>query len=118
MLTAHQISKARGRKKSASKIGRRRSASVSNRSNPVRGRQCDLARFPRLSCAEPLLSQLLLSKEELAAIKNVSKRTIDNWVARKLIPRVRLSNRLTRFSLPKVNAALARYEVKEVGARQ
>jgi excisionase family DNA binding protein len=65
-----------------------------------------------------LLSQLLLSKEELAAIKNVSKRTIDNWIAEKRIPRVRLSNRLTRFSLPKVNAALARYEIEEVGARR
>jgi hypothetical protein len=30
---------------------------------------------------------------------------------------LRLSARLTRFSLPKVEAALARYEVREAGAR-
>jgi excisionase family DNA binding protein len=60
----------------------------------------------------------LLSKRELAAILNVSERTIDNWLAGKRIPRLRLSARLTRFSLPKVEAALARYEVREIGGRQ
>jgi excisionase family DNA binding protein len=60
----------------------------------------------------------LLSKRELAAILGVSERTIENWLAEKRIPRLRLSARLTRFSLPKVEAALARYEVKEVGARR
>jgi hypothetical protein len=47
----------------------------------------------------------------------VSERTIDNWLAQKRIPRLRLSNRLTRFNLPKVEAALGRYEIREVGAR-
>ena len=60
----------------------------------------------------------LLTKRELAAALNVSERTIDNWVAQKRIPYLRLSARLLRFSLPKVEAALARYEVKEVGARR
>ena len=60
----------------------------------------------------------LLSKRELAAVLGVSQRTIENWLAEKRIPRLRLSARLTRFSLPKVEAALARYEVKEVGARR
>ena len=60
----------------------------------------------------------LLSKRELAAILGVSQRTIENWLAEKRIPRLQLSARLTRFSLPKVEAALARYEVKEVGARR
>ena len=60
----------------------------------------------------------LLSKRELAVVLNVSERTIDNWLAGKRIPRLRLSARLMRFSLPKVEAALARYEVKEAGARQ
>ena len=59
----------------------------------------------------------LLSKRELAAVLGVSERTIENWLAEKRIPQFRLSSRLTRFSLPKVRAALARYEVKEVGAR-
>ena len=62
-------------------------------------------------------SKRLLSKRELAAVLNVSERTLDNWCAQKRIPRLRLSARLTRYSLPKVEAALARYEVKEV-ARQ
>ena len=60
----------------------------------------------------------LLSKRELAAVLNVSERTLDNWLAQKKIPRLRLSARLTRFSLPKVEAALARYEVKEFGGRR
>lgn len=60
----------------------------------------------------------LISKRELAAILGVSERTIENWLAEKRIPRFRLSARLTRFSLAKVEAALARYEVKEVGARR
>jgi excisionase family DNA binding protein len=57
----------------------------------------------------------LLSKRELAAALNVSERTIDNWVAQKRIPRLRLSSRLIRYDLHKVEAALARYEVREVG---
>jgi len=59
----------------------------------------------------------LLSKRELAHSLGVSPRTIENWLAEKRIPRLRLSSRLTRFSLPKVEAALARYEVREVGRR-
>jgi predicted DNA-binding transcriptional regulator AlpA len=58
----------------------------------------------------------LLRKRELAAIVSVSERTIDGWVARKLIPYVRLSARMTRYSLASVLVALERYEVKEVGA--
>ncbi len=61
--------------------------------------------------------RLLLTKKELAAALNVSARTVENWIAEKRIPRLRLSARLCRFSLPKVEAALNRYEVKEVGAR-
>ncbi len=60
----------------------------------------------------------LLSKRELAVVLNVSERTIDNWLAQKKIPRLRLSARLTRFNLPKVEAALARYEVREIGGRR
>jgi excisionase family DNA binding protein len=63
-------------------------------------------------------SRRLLTKRELAAALNLSERTVDNWVAQKRIPYLRLSARLLRFSLPEVEAALARYEVKEVGARR
>jgi excisionase family DNA binding protein len=66
----------------------------------------------------PPTPKRLLSKRELAAVLNVSERTIENWLAQKKIPRLRLSNRLTRFNLPRVEAALALYEVKEVGAQR
>jgi excisionase family DNA binding protein len=64
------------------------------------------------------VTKRLLSKRELAAVLNVSERTLDNWLAQKKIPRLRLSNRLTRFNLSRVEAALARYEIREVGARR
>jgi len=64
------------------------------------------------------VTKRLLSKRELAAILNVSERTIDNMVAAKKIPRLALSARMTRFVWPRVEAALARFEIKEVGARR
>ena len=64
------------------------------------------------------IQKRLLSKRELAAALGVSSRTIENWLAQKRIPRLRLSARLTRFSLPRVEAALNRYEIREVEARR
>jgi excisionase family DNA binding protein len=64
------------------------------------------------------LTKQLLSKRELAAVLGVSERTIENWLAARRIPRLQLSARLTRFSLPKVEAALNRYEIREVGRRR
>ena len=55
---------------------------------------------------------LLLSKKELAATLGVSPRLIDQYQAAKRIPYLKLSERFVRFSLPKVLAALDRYEVK------
>jgi excisionase family DNA binding protein len=60
----------------------------------------------------------LLSKRELAAVLGVSSRTIENWLSQKRIPQLRLSARLTRFNLARVESALARYEIKEVGVRR
>jgi hypothetical protein len=65
----------------------------------------------------PATPKRVVTKRELAAVYSVCQRTVDNWVAKKIIPRLRLSARLTRFDLPKVEAALARYEIREVGAR-
>lgn len=59
----------------------------------------------------------LLSKKELSFVLGVSPRTIENWLSQKRIPQLRLSARLTRFNLARVESALARYEVKEVGVR-
>jgi excisionase family DNA binding protein len=63
------------------------------------------------------LGRHFLSKQELALVIGVSPRTIDNWMAQKRIPFIRLSARLIKFNLERVKAALARYEIKEVGAR-
>jgi excisionase family DNA binding protein len=60
----------------------------------------------------------LLSKKQLAGLLGVSPRTIETWLSEKRIPQLRLSARLTRFSLPRVEAALARYEIKEIGERR
>jgi predicted DNA-binding transcriptional regulator AlpA len=64
------------------------------------------------------IAKRLLSKREVAAVLGVSQRMLENWCSQKKIPRLVLSPRLTRFSLPKVEAALARYEIKEVGLRR
>ena len=87
---------------------------VEDKSNEVRGTS-KITAFNDSSKGVPTLK--LLTKRELAIVLNLSERTIDNWVAQKRIPRLRLSARLTRFSLPKVEAALARYEVREIGRR-
>jgi excisionase family DNA binding protein len=60
----------------------------------------------------------LLSKKELALALGVSTRTINNWMAQRRIPFLRLSARLIKFDLDRVKTALARYEVREVGARR
>jgi len=59
----------------------------------------------------------LLTKQELATALGVSPRTIDNWMAQRRIPFIRITSRLIRFDLNRVKEALARYEIKEVGAR-
>ncbi len=59
-----------------------------------------------------------LSKSQMSAQLGVSKRTIDNWIAQKRIPSLRLSARMRRFNLNKVETALQRYEVKEIGGRR
>jgi hypothetical protein len=64
------------------------------------------------------LGRHFLSKQELALAIGVCPRTIDSWMAQKRIPFLRLSARLIKFNLERVKAALARYEIKEVGARR
>jgi hypothetical protein len=63
------------------------------------------------------LGRHFLSKQELALVIGVCPRTIDNWMAQKRIPFIRLSARLIKFNLERVKAALARYEINEVGVR-
>jgi excisionase family DNA binding protein len=64
------------------------------------------------------IAKRLHSKEEVARAVSVSPRTVENWMAQKRIPFIRLSPRLIRFDLERVKTALKKYEVKEVGRRQ
>jgi len=64
------------------------------------------------------LARHFLSKQELALAIGVCPRTIDSWMAQKRIPFLRLSARLIKFNLERVKAALARYEVREIGGRR
>jgi hypothetical protein len=58
---------------------------------------------------------LLLRKDQLAHELNMSPRSIQNLMSRKMIPYYRLSSRFLRFDLRKVRNALDKFEVKEVG---
>jgi excisionase family DNA binding protein len=58
----------------------------------------------------------LLDKKALARELSVSARTIDNLMARRAIPYIKVG-RLVRFDVQKVKAALARFEVHEVASR-
>ena len=59
----------------------------------------------------------LLDKKTLAQELNVSVRTVDNLMARRAIPYIKIG-RLVRFDVQKVKAALARFEVRAVGYLQ
>jgi hypothetical protein len=56
----------------------------------------------------------LVNKRVVARAASVSLRSIDNLVARRVIPVIRITPRCVRFHLPSVLAALRKYEIKEV----
>jgi hypothetical protein len=56
----------------------------------------------------------LVKKRDVARAASVSARCVENWMAGKRIPFIRLSPRCVRFDLQRVLAALRRFEVKEV----
>lgn len=56
----------------------------------------------------------LLSKDQLAAQLGTSKRGIEELMRKRKIPVIRLGWRTVRFSWPKVEAALAKLETREV----
>ena len=55
----------------------------------------------------------LVDKEALARATSLSCRTLENLMARRVIPYVRLSARCVRFHVPAVIAALRKFELKE-----
>jgi len=56
-------------------------------------------------------------KQGLAREIKCSVRTVDNLMAKRAIPFIKLG-RLVRFDVAKVKAALARFEVREAGYRR
>jgi NAD dependent epimerase/dehydratase family enzyme len=56
----------------------------------------------------------LIDTPEVAQRMKVCERTVQNLVARRAIPVVRVSPRCVRFRWPDIEAALARVTVKEV----
>ena len=63
-------------------------------------------------------SQRFLDKEQLRRRLNLlSTRKVDEMMREKRIPFLRLGHRTVRFDWPKVEKALERCEVKEVGRK-
>ena len=56
---------------------------------------------------EPTVETNLIKKTELAKMLGVSNRTVDNWVARRIIPYLAISARLHLFDPVAVRNALA-----------
>jgi hypothetical protein len=68
------------------------------------------------TCMNPDNIAALLDKEELRKKLNLpSTRGVDELVRRRKIPVVRLGHRTVRFSWPKVQAALEKLTIKEIG---
>jgi hypothetical protein len=70
------------------------------------------ARFTPGSTAQDLTG--LVNKQQVARAASVSMRSVDNLIAQRKIPVIRLSPRCIRFHLPSVLAALRKFEIKEV----
>jgi excisionase family DNA binding protein len=65
------------------------------------------------SGALALASLTFTDKAGIADRYGVSHRTIDNWIRQRRIPYLKCG-RLVRFNIAKCDAALSRFEVKEV----
>ena len=62
---------------------------------------------------DPSPEPVFVKKTEAAKALGVSARTLDNWVARRIIPYVAVSPRMHLFDLEAVKAALqGRFEVR------
>jgi excisionase family DNA binding protein len=61
------------------------------------------------------MSDRLLTKDEVAKRLRLKRRGVEGLVAQRKIPVIRISHRCVRFDWQKVSAAIARFEVREVG---
>jgi excisionase family DNA binding protein len=59
----------------------------------------------------------LLTKDDLAKFLRLRRRGVEELLRRRVIPAYRISRRCLRFRLSDVIAALARFEIKEVGRK-
>jgi hypothetical protein len=57
----------------------------------------------------------LLDKKQLAERLKLQVRGVESLMKARKIPFMRVTNKIVRFSWPRVEAALANYEVKAVG---
>jgi excisionase family DNA binding protein len=60
-----------------------------------------------------LIGAAFTNKAGIAERYGVSPRTVDNWIQQRRIPYIKCA-RLVRFNVAKCDAALSRFEVKEV----
>lgn len=58
-----------------------------------------------------------LTKKQLAIQLGVAPRFIEKLVERKVLPAIKISRRCVRFHPGRVDAALARYEMKELSVK-
>ena len=59
---------------------------------------------------------LLLKKRDVARLLSISPRTLDDWVAKGIVPYLAITPRLHLFDLAQVRAALAeRFSVRSLG---
>jgi excisionase family DNA binding protein len=68
-----------------------------------------------IAAVHPGVTTPFLTKEQLSVMLNISPRTVENWMHKRRIPYLKIGKRTRRFNLARVEAALSRFEVKEVG---
>ncbi len=73
----------------------------------------EIAKALRLAGIDSVHAGRPLSKAEVAEFLGISERSVDNYVKRKLIPHIKLGNRIL-FNLADVRAALQKHTVKGV----
>jgi hypothetical protein len=62
----------------------------------------------------PYMAERLLDKKQLAERLNLKVLGVESLVRARRIPVLRITNKIVRFSWPRVEAALAGYEIKAV----
>jgi hypothetical protein len=61
-----------------------------------------------------MAAEKLMNKQELAERLGLKVRGVESLVRARRIPVLRITNKIVRFSWPRVEAALANFEVKPI----